>query len=880
MSFRFGVMIAGVAFGVMLYASSSDCRAADAAPAASAQDLAEQELLRLSIEAGERKARAVEQVKKADRMMESKQYAEALELYRSACLLDPENRQAVDGKALAERYLQARPDVAGAAISRQVERAKIFQKHSQMKALNQLNETERLVTQAETVTASTDMQEQAKDLVARLRLLDDADEAWSRASLGLAGVASSANVAEEKRKAQELEGRIKSLRPQLQAQLEKLNQQISVNDTRKQAESVQEVQEQKHEALMTEAKKYITKHEYKKAEDILEQMLKEDRADSRAQALLIDVRQSILDVRDDEITDQVDESRVRLMEQIERDALAEVSPINRIVYPKDWDVLRDARASAQSNQDALDPESQEVLRKLEDLVSIEFEETNIVDALKFLQQRADVTIMPDLSDEGKEQTVSLVLQNTTLENTLHWMLDQLQMRYTVEDGAIRVSDATAQDEETYTEVYDVRDIAFAVKDAKKMYDPDEDEDDDDDDDDDDDEDTITLDEIIKKVLIDDFQRDDANVEFEEGSGMLTVVQTKEAHTRIRKLLQRLRTAQAIQVAISTRFLNIRDDFWEAFETNWYNFTNSNSSSYYDQYSSSGDPESYYTYNSDLYTGDFNTASQTLGSGSEFLDATVNSDYDPGLYNRQIFGNSTNKAVNGISSVYGDNLGTDTSNTSSGLLLQIQQQGWLSEFQTQFYMRLVRETQKTDQMFAPHLVTYNNRYAWIQYVRLRPYIRSWQSAASGDGLEPQREWLRFGSSLEVQPTVSADKKYITIELHPKLTRLWPDEDYITPFTYEAGTDYYLNTVYAQVDTPTILYHELETFATIPDGGSMILTGMGVNVDSKSRNGIPILQDLPVIGNAFCSRGKQKEKRDFMIVLNARMILLDEEEAKIK
>jgi general secretion pathway protein D len=67
--------------------------------------------------------------------------------------------------------------------------------------------------------------------------------------------------------------------------------------------------------------------------------------------------------------------------------------------------------------------------------------------------------------------------------------------------------------------------------------------------------------------------------------------------------------------------------------------------------------------------------------------------------------------------------------------------------------------------------------------------------------------------------------------------------------------------------------------VPDGGSIVIAGLGVNINMKGRNGIPLLSDVPILGKFFSNDTSQSEKRNYMILVNARMILLDEEEAKL-
>ncbi len=65
-------------------------------------------------------------------------------------------------------------------------------------------------------------------------------------------------------------------------------------------------------------------------------------------------------------------------------------------------------------------------------------------------------------------------------------------------------------------------------------------------------------------------------------------------------------------------------------------------------------------------------------------------------------------------------------------------------------------------------------------------------------------------------------------------------------------------------------EVETTVMLEDGEIMVLGGLIQQDESISISGIPLLMDIPLLGNAFKSEGKSREQRNLMIFLRMTII----------
>ena len=65
-------------------------------------------------------------------------------------------------------------------------------------------------------------------------------------------------------------------------------------------------------------------------------------------------------------------------------------------------------------------------------------------------------------------------------------------------------------------------------------------------------------------------------------------------------------------------------------------------------------------------------------------------------------------------------------------------------------------------------------------------------------------------------------------------------------------------------------EIETTATVDDGGILVIGGLIDQTDSLSQDKVPILGDIPLAGNLFRTTSKSRERRNLMVFLRPSII----------
>jgi type IV pilus assembly protein PilQ len=70
-------------------------------------------------------------------------------------------------------------------------------------------------------------------------------------------------------------------------------------------------------------------------------------------------------------------------------------------------------------------------------------------------------------------------------------------------------------------------------------------------------------------------------------------------------------------------------------------------------------------------------------------------------------------------------------------------------------------------------------------------------------------------------------------------------------------------------PTILTSESQTRVMVDDGGTTVIGGIFVEIDRESRDKVPGLGDIPVVGNLFKRSGTERETREILFFITPRI-----------
>jgi type II secretory pathway component GspD/PulD (secretin) len=320
-----------------------------------------------------------------------------------------------------------------------------------------------------------------------------------------------------------------------------------------------------------------------------------------------------------------------------------------------------------------------------------------------------------------------------------------------------------------------------------------------------------------------------------------VNQTPEAHAMIDGLLSDLREATGIMVNIQTRFLEVEDNFLEDIGIDFRGL---------------GAPG----LGDNNFFNDFGDATTQLDIGNEIGQGTdTGVFYDDGA-------DGDYKAR--IENLYSSSLGDDNVLTGSGGLSF--QWTYLNDLQLEMILRAVSKSSRIELVTAPNLLVFNTARANLTVLNQVAYVQDYDiEIAQGASIaDPIIDVIQDGVILDVMPVVSADRRFITLELRPTVAEL---QRPILELATSLGSQ---NTVTIQL--PEVEISRVRTSVPIPDGGTVLLGGLKIHEQREQESGVPILNKIPIVKLFFNRRGTYTSNRKLLILLKASIVIPEEHE----
>ena len=577
--------------------------------------------------------------------------------------------------------------------------------------------------------------------------------------------------------------------------------------------------------------------------------------------------------------DEAKEERKRMDEDID-EATIGVAPL--ILYPSNWDQITRRVDKLTLGKTAREETWKgDILKKLQKKVTFDFVDTSLDEAVAFLRQISGVTIIVDPKvTAGGPANINLRVTDMSMDLALDWILRLANLEKVLKDHAIYISTPDRLQEATELRIYDISDLTQSIPDfpgpelqletaggqagaapnaaanafaPKAQVVPT----------------AASIADMIKTRVRPDSWDQALGTSVEEMAGRLVVMQRPEIHALIEQLLSSFRSTQRMMINIESRFLRIREANLENIGVE------------------------YQGLDTNVLFGDFGDITN-LGTPNGFnqprrpgaFDSTPANAPQPG------FDTLPQNALGGTFSTVGSvinhriNYATNDNTTiSSEDASGIVRQGGLNaqltiinNTQLQAFMRAlaVRETQSS--LTAPRLTVFNTQRAHMFVARQQSYVADYD--INGDSYAPVVRQFLEGVVLDVKPIVSADRRYVTIEMRPTVTELI---NFVTrqidSFTVNSGAQVNLILRLSfPIQFPELAITRVRTTATVPDGGILLLGGLYRNVKFNAENGIPFVSDLPVIGRIFRWNVVENAKQNLSILLSPRIILFSEEEEK--
>lgn len=134
------------------------------------------------------------------------------------------------------------------------------------------------------------------------------------------------------------------------------------------------------------------------------------------------------------------------------------------------------------------------------------------------------------------------------------------------------------------------------------------------------------------------------------------------------------------------------------------------------------------------------------------------------------------------------------------------------------------------------------------------------------ITPQTQQIETGPVLDVVPYVLSDGYTINLTLIPSLTEF---VGYSTPPSI-AGVTGGLNVVQLPVILPDFTVRQVITTVNIWDNQTIVIGGLISSTTASTKDTVPVLGNLPVVGRLFQSSSKVVAKKNLMIFVTATIV----------
>jgi type II secretory pathway component GspD/PulD (secretin) len=620
------------------------------------------------------------------------------------------------------------------------------------------------------------------------------------------------------------------------------------------------------QTLFRDANASMEAERYSTAVVLFEQILAIDPTNGRAERGRATAVRAANAQYDETVRKSAREEWKRAFEDLQKEVIPQTDLVK---FSDTWTVREGLRAVPQfSTASAFedDPQSAAIRAKIEAVrtpLTISNDQTPITDILAWLSDLTGVNIVLDgKAREGKSDAdLTVQTYNLTQPLSVKEILDLLAagkgLGWKVQNGVVLVTTQERVRGKPVLDLYDVKDVTAGILDFPA--------------------DDINLQpsggggfqlpvdegteprkpiegEKIKDLITNNIDKEiwgqeGANVEFRE-PGTLVVKAPVATHAKIRKLLSDLRNTGGMQVSIETRFVTVSDNFLQDIGVDLRGLG--------DDSLGSGLPGK----------GTQATFDDVL-AGTGAAPAGIGTNADSGVFYNFIHGAQDLRAR--VENLYDVALG------KAGVLLPTGgttvQATYLDDTQVEAILRAVQKSERSTQVVAPRVTAYNAQRSNVQVLNQVSYVSDYdveiaQLAQIGDPIVQQ---LRDGIILDIRPVISADRRYITMELRPTVAVLTRP---IATFSTTLG-----NGPPVSIQLPEIRIQRVRTTVTVPDGGTLMLGGLRFFQEQRLDTSVPFLSDIPVLSFFWTRQGTYVERRNLFILLKATIIRLEEHEPSL-
>jgi Flp pilus assembly secretin CpaC len=582
---------------------------------------------------------------------------------------------------------------------------------------------------------------------------------------------------------------------------------------------------------------------YSEAEQLSEQILMLDPGNEQATKLRDIAQSARFQKLNEDFRRRYREDWLATMQEIEQESLPQTESL---VYDdlERWKEVRQRKPyefTPAGGRD--DSERTQILDKLKNTVvparfSNGGEGTSLEVVRDFLQSLTGVNFLISPAAADLDVTIDLDLSERSVFNILQVIQSvSEELRWKIESGTVKFVTSEELGGDLNFRVYEVRDLVRPPRDFQPLdvnvlptgglelpeEDPREPEA------------TVLTGDDLVTVIQENIAPDswgEASIAATEGQ--LVVYQSADVHEQISRLLDELREAAGLMVQIQTNFLKVSDNFLEDIGVDFRGL---------------GAPGK----------GDANFFNDFGNPGG--LESQIGQDTDVGAFYE--IGND-GEVKSRVENLFDQSLGGNVDN-SGGLSFQ-----WtfINDMQLELILRAVSKNERAELVTRPSILVFNTARSNIQVLNQVAYVQDFdvQIATAAAIADPIIQVVQDGVVLDVRPVISADRRFVTLDLRPTVATLVRPIQEISTSLASTGT--------VTIQLPELELQRMRTVVSVPDGGTLLLGGLKSYENQELRSGVPILNKIPLVSFFFDRKGNYIAKEKTLILLKADIVIPQE------
>jgi len=849
----------------------------EAAPVAAIRETAE----KLTLADQARRAEAENETQLGETALADREYEKAKIHFTRALALWPESERAAKGRDEVMRLLGEReePVIRHVEISRDIERQRVTANVQEL-----LGQAERLQTKAE---RPEDYDQALRPLAEADRLIDLARVLMPEEAEGL------------REQVLVLRGQISKQRAEAEAARKGRAEIAAQKAEGERIAQYEQDQQQKIQQLWDRVKELRRSMQFPEAIEVLDRLIAIDPQNERARLWRDDMMYTESQVRQTEVRK---DRRVGAVEALVDTEQAGIHPgemtdyvpkekPNYLRYPdaKTWQDLTVFRRKLTQMVSEEPPAVEQTRARLAEKIDLDFEHTSLDNVLKYISEvKRDLNIVPDpdLATGGIDLTtrvVDLKVKGVSVESVLNLILGA-DLGYKVEAGYILVTTRAKLQQNLPIVTYPVQDLVASIPDFSNLaprFEIGE----------------VTgagagggagggfgelfgaggaaaeeTEQIGWQELVDIIKRNVNNMAdpsvaawTDEGgpaaidymNGLLVVTQTRQGHQRVSDLLEKLRRERAIMISVESRFVTVADDFLQDITLD---------------VDVQFDPGA---------TGRWNPAGQVVQDPA----ADVAFDTLPGQVGG-VAGTPRWGSPIIVSGTGSNGLGTATLLPLAGTAFatfaaneggMAVSGAFLDDLQIGFLLRAIQADARSTTLFSPRITLYNGQRSYISIANVITYLADAEPVISEAAVawDPVIGSIPVGATLDVKATVSADRRYVQLDLRPQVadTAVANWRSIPVQAVGVGGVATFL------IDLPQVQVSDLKTTVSVPDGGTLLLGGNKRFGETEVETGVPILNKVPFLRRIFNNRASLRTNSNLLILIRPKILIQSEEEHKL-